>query len=307
MSGQPILIVGSGAMACLYAARLAAHADVTVLGTWPEGLAALRKYGVRLVEDGHSKAVRVRATADPADCVGARLALVLVKSFQTDAAADRLAACLAPDGLAVTLQNGLGNRERLAARLGPRRVALGVTTDGATLLGPGRIRAGGRGLTTLPEDGRLAPLADLLRRAGCAVGTAPDVEALAWGKAVVSAGINPLAALLRIPNGALLEPQRSGAWLVAAEAARETAAVARARGLNLPFADPAAHVAEVARATAANRSSMLQDVERGRPNEIDSICGAIASEGDRLGVPTPVNRLLWNLVRSLTPPPGEGR
>ena len=307
MPGEPILIVGSGAMACLYAARLAAHADVTMLGTWPAALTALQQHGVRLDEDGRQVVVRVRATADPAECAGATLALVLVKSFQTDEAAGRLAECLAPDGLAVTLQNGLGNRERLAARLGPRRVALGVTTDGATLLGPGHVRAGGRGITTFPEEERLAPLADLFRRAGFEVETAADVEALAWGKAVVSAGINPLAALLRIPNGALLEPQRSGAWQVAAQAARETAAVAEARGLRLPFADPVERVAQVARATAANRSSMLQDVERGRPTEIDAICGAIASEGERLGVSTPVNRVLWNLVRSLTPPPGEDR
>ncbi len=304
MPAESLLIVGSGAMAGLYAARLAAHADVTMLGSWAAGLSAIQKRGIRLEEDGHRSTVRVRATAQAAECRGAALALVLVKSFQTDQAAERLAACLAPGGLAVTLQNGLGNRERLAARLGAQRVALGVTTDGATLLGPGHIRAGGRGTTTLPDDERCSGLAALLRRGGFQVARASDVDALAWGKAVVSAGINPLAALLRLPNGALLEPQRQGAWQVAAEAARETAAVAGALGLQLPFADPVERVAEVARATAANRSSMLQDIERGRPTEIDAICGAIAAEGQRLGVATPVNRVLWNLVRSLTPAPG---
>jgi 2-dehydropantoate 2-reductase len=155
----------------------------------------------------------------------------------------------------------------------------------------------------LPDESACDPLAALLREAGLTVERTDDVEALTWGKAVVSAAINPLAALLRLPNGALLD--RDGAWQVAAEAARETAAVARALGLRLPFPDPVERAAEVARATAANRASMLQDIERGRPTEIDAICGVIAAEGARLGVATPVNRTLWNLVRSLGPRSGD--
>ena len=82
------------------------------------------------------------------------------------------------------------------------------------------------------------------------------------------------------------------------EAAREAAAVAAAIGVDLPYLDPAAQVEEVARRTAANHSSMLQDMLRGAPTEIDAINGAVADGGDRLGVATPVNRTLWHLVRS---------
>lgn len=294
-----LLIVGSGAMACLFGARLAPHAQLTMLGGWPEGVQALRQDGIRV--EGGGPAVRVRATAEPADCAGAHLALVLVKAYQTEGTADRLADCLAPDGLAVTLQNGLGNLERLQARLGERRAAAGVTTSGATLLGPGRIRPGGEGRTWLARQERLQPLADLLGRGGFTVDWADDVEALLWGKAVVNAAINPLAALLRVPNGALIEPARPQAQSLLAEAAREAAAVAAARGVRLPFADAAAQALEVARRTAANRSSMLQDVERGRRTEIEAINGAIAAEGGRLGVPAPVNQTLWRLVASLSP------
>jgi 2-dehydropantoate 2-reductase len=70
-------------------------------------------------------------------------------------------------------------------------------------------------------------------------------------------------------------------------------------GVQLPYADPVAVVEAVARDTADNRSSMLQDLERGAPTEIDAICGAVVGAGDRLGVPTPVNRCLWQLVRAL--------
>jgi 2-dehydropantoate 2-reductase len=296
-----ILIVGSGAMACLFGARLSPHTDVTLLGTWPEGVAAVRDQGIQLETDGKETVARVRATSDPAECSGTRLAIVLVKSWQTKRAARQLEACLAPEGVAVTLQNGLGNLFWLENRLGSERAAQGVTMAGATLLGPGHVRAGGEGLTYLASHPRLPPIADLLRRAGLAVEVVEDLESLVWGKAVVSAAINPLTALLRVPNGGLLAPAPSSVRILAAEAANEAAAVAAARGVHLPFAQPRERVFEVAQATLANRSSMLQDVECGRPTEIDAINGMITSEGERLGVPTPVNRVLWHLVRSLSP------
>ncbi len=300
---ESILIVGTGAMACLFGARLAAVAETTLLGSWPDGLAALRAHGIELEEDGRRRTAVVRVAARPEECAGARLAVVLVKSWQTAAVARQLETCLALDGIALTLQNGLGNLECLQVRLGKERSALGVTTLGATLLAPGRVRAGGDGPIYLIAHPRLEALANLLRAAGFAVETREDVDGLAWGKLVVNAAINPVTALLRMPNGQLLNPARAGAWEVAIEAAAEAVGVALARGICLPFADPAAQVAEVARRTAANRSSMLQDVERGRPTEIDAINGAVVREADRLGIPTPVNRILWMLIRSQAPLP----
>jgi 2-dehydropantoate 2-reductase len=302
-----LLIVGTGAMACLFGARLSPLVRVTLLGTWQDGLTSLRTEGIRLEDDGFSRTAPVHAISDPAECRGTRHALVLVKSWQTARAARQLQECLAPDGVALTLQNGLGNRERLEQALGPERVAQGVTTCGVTLLGPAHARLGGEGITYVAQHPRLAPLVALLREAGFVVEEVADVESLAWGKVVVNAAINPITALLRVPNGDLLSPSRSAAWRSATEAAEEAAAVARARGIRLPFNETESHVAEVARKTAANRSSMLQDVERGRPTEIDAICGAVVAEGERAGVATPVNRVLWDLVRSLGPQPnGSG-
>ena len=140
-----VLIMGTGAMACLFAARLSA-ADVPVFmyGTWPEGRHALQTAGVRLVsETGEEHAYPVQVISQPVDCPGSRYALVLVKSWQTQRAARQLADCLAPNGMALTLQNGVGNREALSKALGAKRTSLGVTTIGATLLGPGRVREAG--------------------------------------------------------------------------------------------------------------------------------------------------------------------
>lgn len=298
-SSSTLLVTGTGALASLFGARLAAAGvEVTMLGSWPEGLAALRAHGVRLVEaDGAQRAWPVRIAADPAECRGIPYALVLVKAWQTERAAQQLAACLPADGLALTLQNGWGNREALEQALGPDRVALGTTTLGATLLAPGVVRAGGQGPVTLGSHPRVQPLANLLRAAGFDVRLAGDVAGLAWGKLVINAAINPLTALLRVPNGQLLE--RPEARALMGLAASEAAAAGLAQGLHLPFDDPVAAAEDVARRTAVNHSSMYQDVQRGRPTEIDAICGAVVQAGERVGVATPVNRTLWLLVRAI--------
>lgn len=296
---KKVLIVGTGALATFFAARLAAAgSQVTMLGTWKNALAALNRDGARLVTaDGAEIRFPVRATDDPAGCADVDLALVLVKAWQTQDAAQKLSACLPAPALVVTLQNGLGNREILAGALGEARVLLGVCTYGATLLGPGLARSGGEGVLSLEAHPLGGEVEGLLRGAGFRVDVVPDANALAWGKLVINAAINPLTALLRVPNGELLK--RPAARLVMSALAKEAAAVASAGGVKLPFADPVAAVEDVARRTAANRSSMLQDVERGAPAEIDSICGAVTRAAQERGVPAPVNWTMWQLVNAL--------
>lgn len=295
-----LLVVGSGAMACLFAARLAATGTpFKMLGTWPEGVQAIQSQGVRLIEaDGSQKTYPVQITRRVKDCQGMRYALVLVKSWQTERAARQLAECISPEGVALTVQNGLGNREVLAKELGAQRVALGVTTLGANLVEPGLVRPAGEGVTTLSAHPRLTPLADLLRAAGFLIEYSPDANVLLWGKLVINAAINPVTALLGVPNGELLARPTARALLAAS--AREAAAVAIAQGIALPFPDPVVAAEAIARRTSANISSMLQDVLRGAPTEIDAISGAIVQAGMQTGVPTPINRTLWQLIKALS-------
>ncbi|HSR47752.1 MAG TPA: 2-dehydropantoate 2-reductase [Anaerolineales bacterium] len=304
MPAPEILIAGTGAMACLFGARLSPHADVTLLGSWTEGLAALQHAGIRLEAGGLETRHPVRVTSDPLDCRGARFALVLVKSWQTRRTAEMLAECLAPDGVALTLQNGLGNLEILQQVLGDERAALGVTTMGATLRGPGLVRAGGIGPTYVGRHPRVEAYLPILSQAGFMVEVEDDVESLLWGKLAVNAGINPLTALLGVPNGELLDDPDARA--VMGEAARETASVAVARGVRLPYLDPVAQVEAVAERTRSNQSSMLQDMLRGALTEIDAINGAVTAAGDAVGVATPVNRTLWRLVRAAVARRGAG-
>jgi 2-dehydropantoate 2-reductase len=298
-----VLVVGTGALATLFAARLArSGAQVTVLGTWPEGLSALRREGARLVDaGGREQRYPVAVSANSRDLPSFRFALVLVKSWQTERAARDLTACLAPDGLALTLQNGLGNRERLATRLGPQRVALGSTTTGASLLGPGLAKPGGEGKIAVETHERLQALACMLESAGFELEVLKDASAVIWRKLVINTAINPLTALLRIPNGQLLE--RPSARALMRALATETAAVATAEGIRFGRRSAVTAVEDVAMRTAANHSSMFQDVQRGAPTEIDAICGAVALAGSRHGLPTPLNQICLRLVRALTETP----
>lgn len=122
------------------------------------------------------------------------------------------------------------------------------------------------------------------------------IVGLVWGKLAINAGINPLTALLEVPNGELI--RRPEARSLMGEAALEVANVAEARGIRLPYANPVEQMEQVAQRTAENDSSMLQDIRRGAPTEINAISGAVVREGQRPGVSAPVNRLLWKLVQA---------
>jgi len=296
---QDILLVGTGALATLFAVRLSeAGHSVSMLGTWKDGLASLKEKGARIVDsDGAERAFSVHATDDPREVSGAKHAIVLVKSWQTERVARQLKDVLAPDGLALTLQNGLGNRETLARDLGAGRVSLGITTTGATLLGPGLVKVGGEGILSLEQNQALGPLEAALRSSNFNLKIVPDARSLIWGKLVINAAINPLTALLRVPNGELLSHPL--ARKVMSALARETAEVAAAESVPLPFANPIEAVEDVARKTAKNISSMFQDVRRGAPTEIDAISGAVTKRGEEHGIPTPYNRACWQLVKAM--------
>jgi 2-dehydropantoate 2-reductase len=313
-----LAIIGAGAMGSLLGFYLCEHAEVWLLDPWRAHVDAIKSGGLARDLDGAVEIRHPHATSDPTAIGACEAVLVLVKAHQTAWAAEQAKLIAKTEGrglrtemgaedlipqssvlspLVVTLQNGIGNRELLAEALGAERVGQGVTALGATLLGPGRVRHAGQGPTVFgaaPNRAQMAVLADLFVACGLPAEVSGDLDALVWGKLVVNVGINALTALLRVPNGALAETAQARDLVAAAVA--EALAVAQARGTSLPYNDALDHVLAVARATGANRSSMLQDVLRGSPTEITTINGAVVREGQRLGVPTPVNQLLTALV-----------
>jgi 2-dehydropantoate 2-reductase len=298
-----IAVIGAGAMGSLFGGKLSPYGDVWLVDPWASHVQTLQRDGLRLTElDGTESIIPVQATTDPAAVGGGvDLVIIFVKSHQTAEAAQWARPLLKPDGLALTLQNGLGNLQTITDMLGEARAVQGVTSHGATLLGPGRVRHAGQGPTHIAIQPSIAEhlnaVAALFRPAGFEIHLSNNLDGLLWGKLVINVGINPLTAILRVPNGVLAELEPASALMAAT--VDEAVRVAHAKGITLPYDDPQRQVKAVAVATGSNRSSMLSDVLRGVPTEIDVINGAIVREGTRLGIPTPVNQTLVWLIKAI--------
>ena len=231
-------------------------------------------------------------------------AIVTTKTPGTAWAAEIAAKILAADGVALTIQNGLGNYETLVKHVGNPRAAVGVIYVAAQLVN-GELRATGPGKVELgrPSDAKarkgLDELGRLLREGGMDVTIVDDAWPAVWRKVVTNAAVNPLTALIGRTNADLLAD--APAARVADCLAREVARVATAAGVRIDDDEAVKQWRAMAALTGANRSSMLQDVEAGRPTEIDAISGAVAREGERRGVAAPLNQAMALLVAALAP------
>lgn len=301
-----VAVLGAGAIGSLYGGLLAIEGcRVVLISTRPDHVEAVRTRGLILETKEQELCIRNLAAVGTArelleqDQTPVDLLLICVKSVVT-AEAIAGAACLVGENTTVlTLQNGLGNVEALCKAVPPRAVMAGVAYSGSTFLEPGRIREAGRGKTILGElDGSLSPkllhLRDRLNAAGLPAETSTNVHNLLWTKLMANVGINALAALTELKNGELLEQPGLVALMNAAVA--EAAAVAQAEGIHLGVDNPQEYCRRVAANTAANYCSMLQDIRSRRRTEVENINGAIAAHGAKLGLPTPVNAMLTDLV-----------
>lgn len=295
------LIVGPGAMGCLFAARLKkADYDVTLLDYKKERAELINDQGIVVEGVSGEYTVKVPTVAGevptPPDLV-----LICVKSNKTREAGQAIKPWHTLETVIVTLQNGVGNLEILEETFGRGRVLGGVTSEGATLLGPGKIRHAGQGETIIGPKGYPDSQAEMIisafKKAGFQSSSVDNVNDLIWGKLIINVGINALTAITRLKNGRL--PELEGTRLIMEEAVKEAVTVVNAKNIQLPYPDPLGRVIEVCRATAGNVASMLQDVLKERITEVDFINGAIVREGEKMGIPTPVNRTLTYLVQAI--------
>jgi len=297
MTEANVTLLGTGALASFLGARLArAGQAVTLVGTWREAIDAIAARGIVVEEEGRRWSAPARAVCADQPIAPAALVIVLVKSRQTVTAAGLAARLASRDGAVLTLQNGLGHRELLAAEAGAERVLVGIAFLGATGLGPGIVRDGGGSRIVVEQGPRASGAVAALRAAGFSIEPAEDIRPAQWLKLAANCAINPLSALKRVPNGVLLADPESRATIE--RAAREVGAVAAAAGIQLPC-DAASAALAMAHTAARNRSSMLQDVERGVPTEIEALNGAVVLAAARLGVDVPVNRQLLLAIRAL--------
>jgi 2-dehydropantoate 2-reductase len=306
-----IAVIGPGALGLLFGGKLA-EAGHEVRFLHRDARSAARLGGMFSLEDLAGRAISVEATiSGEAEAVlrGADLVLITVKAYQTEPVANKLGQAKLPDkSWVLTLQNGLGHLVPLRKALGSERLLAGTTSQAAQRLGPGRVRHTGHGRT------RLAPVsssaaggaaarrcAELLTGAGIPTAVAANLPRLLWEKLLVNVGINALTAILGVPNGWLLEDPDALASME--RLIDEAVEVAARAGTRLPGADCRARAREVARRTADNRSSMLEDLQRGRPTEIAALNGYVAKLAAEQGGEAPTNLLVTRLVEALARKP----
>lgn len=301
------MVYGAGALGSFVGGMLWQRHEVTLVGR-REHMEAIRRDGLHI-----SGGTELTARPDTATALSSSpdLVILTVKAYDTAGAARDIETTCDSHTLVLSLQNGLDNEQTLADILGQPRVIGGVTSHGIRYLEPGRIMHTGTGDTVIGElDGaiseRVEAIAAALSDCGIATTTTTDIWREIWRKAIVNAAINPLTAVLRCPNGFLLENEHTR-WLMH-HICQEGAAVARACGVEVGSVGEQA--VEVARRTADNHSSMLQSLQHGQPTEIDHINGAIALLGEKQGIATPVNATLTRLVKAveekpLLPPKGH--
>jgi 2-dehydropantoate 2-reductase len=296
------VIVGPGALGSVIGSILARRGhDVTLLGRRSPHLQALRERGLRLeASDGTIDRVIVAATDDPAVVNGAETVIVLVKASDTVPAMTAIRPYLRADQIILTLQNGIGNAEKIRSALGAApRVLVGVTSQAATRMAPGSVRHAGEGPTLIGvldkgDSAAAAELARVFAQAGMPAVSVPDIEHWIWRKLAINAAINGLTALGAWENGMIAS---DASLLDAAEViAEEVASVARARAIEIGGMRRA--IFETAVATANNRSSMLQDLEARRPTEVDAIHGAVLAAGEETGIATPATQVIAALIRA---------
>jgi len=293
-----ILVIGPGAVGCLVAARMArAGLDVRLLDYREDRAARLRQ--IRLTEEGQASDVPVRVSADPGIAADCGAIIVCVKAFQTAEVASRIAPYVRPESRVLSLQNGLGNLEALQG-IHCRDLRPGVMNAGARLVAEGHAHATGGNAIAIagtPDAPDAQAWQQMFTQAGFSIQLEPDAQRLLWTKLVLNAAINPVTALYRIPNGEL--PYHPEAAALARDLLLESARIARGTGISLDDDDLLQQrLLAICATTRQNRSSMLCDVEAGRPTEIDAINGAILRHARAHGLPAPVNKKLLEALCS---------
>ncbi|KAN0006498.1 hypothetical protein ACTFIU_003210 [Dictyostelium citrinum] len=332
-----IVVIGAGAMGSLFSAKLASKgiADVWMVSAWKEHVECINKNGMKLFNpEGKEENIKgIRATLDGMevlkDGISPDLALVLVKSNSTKQAGLTAATLVGgnPNAAVLTLQNGIGNREELESIINvdkglKNHVWQGVTSNGAIVVSPGSVKQTGVGSTflsspylnkqqllsqfpppsTREESLALKAFSDILNESGISSDISNDLEGLVWNKVVANAAINPLSAVLGVSNGQLLENEYSKNLMK--KIIIEALSVCKAKNITLPYGEDSdeafKYVADIVLKTSANYSSMLQDILRGQPTEVNSINGVIVKEGEKFDLNVSHNKMIMEMVLSRT-------
>ena len=296
------VIMGAGAMGSLFGGLLALGGEeVWLVDIWKEHIDTIRSKGLVLEEKGKAQPIPIHATTEVASVGKADLVLIFVKTYHTEKAVSDARVLQKESTVFLTLQNGLGNEETICKHIDREKVLLGVTGQGATLLGSGQIRHAGWGKTYVGEldhqmTDRAVRMAQMFCSAGIETETSPNIHDHVWGKLLVNVGVNALTALTGFKNGQLLDYPETTRLME--RLVFEAAEVARKKGVHIEE-DPIEKVRKAIEATRENRSSMGQDFDHRRKTEIDAINGAVVREAQPLGISVPFNQAVTDLVKAI--------
>lgn len=301
-----ICILGPGAMGCLFGVCLIKSGnEVFFLDKDEKRIALIKKKGILLEKINKEKIKinkeKINITTIPEKIGVVDLLLVFVKSHQTERAIQNVQPLIGKETTVLSLQNGLGNIELICKFVNKKNVICGITSQGATLLDVGRVSHRGEGETIIGElnnkiTPRLKKISNLFNSAEIKTKITKNVEGLIWSKLIINVGINALAAILEVRNGVLLE--NSFSEKILEELVKEAEEIAMAKKIKLFYKNPLRKVKEICKLTSSNINSTLQDILRKKKTEIDFINGAIQREGEKLGIPTPVNKTLTYLIKA---------
>lgn len=277
--------------------------EVTLVDVSRPAVEAINRDGLVVEEkDGSTLNIRVKATTAAAEVGPVDLIVNFVKCYHTEAAIRSAEPMLGADTAILSLQNGWGNADRIAAVAGKSRVMVGLTYHAGTLVGPGRVRHPGIGATYVGEiDGqssaRLEAAVLAFRGAGIETIPSPHIVEEVWKKLALNVCTLPTAALLRFAAHEL--NQHEGTRTLMRGLLAEVVAVASEQGIVLDEAERWQAITGLLEKAIGARASMLQDVEANRQTEIDVINGAIVAAGEKYSVPTPLNSTMVWMVKSL--------
>jgi 2-dehydropantoate 2-reductase len=294
------VVLGAGAMGCLFGACLSAIGHPVVLvDVRAEQVDAINRDGLTVDANGKSRVVQLRASLPEQLAERADLLVVFTKAFHTEAALAGAAQAIGPKTWILTLQNGLGHVDKIKKYVSADRIVVGTTTVPSDIVGVAHVQTKGSGLTKIMsvEGGvteRLRNLAFELSRAGLLCELSEQVWASIWEKLAFNAAMNSLTAVTRLAVGQVGR-SRAGAAL-ADRIAEEVTSVARRQGIAADLSAVRREIAMAFREHGDHKPSMLQDVLAERPTEIEHINGAVAREAARLGMTVPTTESLYQLV-----------
>lgn len=298
-----IIVIGAGAMGCLYGSYLSRENHVIMLDVYEPQVENINKNGITVLEEDGSQQhfTNVRAMKSGTCKEVADLVIVFVKSTHTESSLEENKELFGENTLVMTLQNGAGNERKIAKYVKKENIIIGTSKHNSVNMGNGTIRHSGTGVTTigsnLKENSNLEKICRLLTEAGFSAAISDDIQRIIWSKLFVNLSINTFTAITQSPICSMIENHY--AWDFAEKMICEAVDVAEADGTHFSYMEVLNMVHHVCEDAGKGYSSMYQDVKRCVPTEIDAINGAIVEQARRYNVPVPYNTLIVDLIHAI--------